>query len=162
MSKYFLCIKKKCAKCKTILNFFQIMIFKKSIENLVYLGLYALSLVLFFLWGNIGNNKIIFSAAHILCVYALVINSNRKIASFFLKSLTIFSLVSSMIWAADLPYTIGFIPFIVLGFTHVMIIDDKDLFGKLADNKEPTSLIWARICLWAVISIAVMTIFITA
>ena len=65
-----------------------------------------------------------------------------------------------MIWAADLPYAIGFTPFIVLGFTHVMIIDDKDLFGKLADNKEPTSLIWARICLWAIISIVVMTLFV--
>ena len=136
------------------------MIFKKSIENLVYLGLYALSLVLFFMWGNIGNNKIIFSAAHILCAYALFINSNRKIASFFLKSLTIFSLVSSMIWAANLHHSIGFIPFIVLGFSHIMIIEDKDLFGKLADNKEPTSLIWARICLWAIISIAVMTVFV--
>ena len=65
-----------------------------------------------------------------------------------------------MIWAANLHHSIGFIPFIVLGFSHIMIIEDKDLFGKLADNKEPTSLIWTRICLWAIISIAVMTVFV--
>lgn len=140
-------------------NFFHIMIFKKSIENLVYLGLYILSLVLFFGWGNIGNNKIFFSAAHILCACALVINSDRKVASFFLKSFTVYLFVSSIIWAANLPFVWAFIPFMLLGFAHIMLLDEKDLFGKLADGKEPASMDWLKTCLWTLITLVTTLLF---
>lgn len=140
-------------------NFFHIMIFKKSIENLVYLGLYILSLILFFGWGNIGNNKIFFSAAHILCACALVINSNRKIASFFLKSFTVFLLISSIIWAANLPFVWAFIPFMLLGFSHIMMLDEKDLFGKMVNDKEPVSMDWLKTCLWMLITLVTTLLF---
>ena len=137
------------------------MMFKKSIENMVYLGLYILSLILFFLWGNVGNNKILFSAAHILCVTALAINTNRKVASFFLKSLVIYSLISSTMWAAHVSYAISCIPFILTGFLHIMALNDKDLFGRLIETQESFSTDWMKIFLWTLITIAVLVIFIT-
>lgn len=135
------------------------MIFRKSIENLVYLGLYILSLVLFFCWGNVCNNKIFFSAAHILCACALVINSNRKAASFFLKSFTIYLFVSSIVWAANLPFVWAFISFMLLGFSHIMMLDEKDLFGKLVNVEEPTSLDWLKILLWMLITLMTTLLF---
>ena len=135
------------------------MIFRKSIENMVYLGLYIVSLVLFFMWGNVDNNKIFFSSAHILCACALVINDNREVASFFLKSFTIYLLISSVIWAARLPLVWAFIPFMMLGFAHIMMFDEKDLFGRLANDKDPVSMDWLKILLWMLITLTVMLLF---
>ncbi|MBQ8870918.1 MAG: hypothetical protein IJ019_06045 [Alphaproteobacteria bacterium] len=89
----------------------------------------------------------------------MVINSNRKAASFFLKSFTIYLFVSSIVWAANLPFVWAFISFMLLGFSHIMMLDEKDLFGKLVNVEEPTSLDWLKILLWMLITLMTTLLF---
>ena len=133
---------------------------KKNIENFVYIGLYTLSLVLFFFCGgNVDNTRIIFSASHILCAVALFINSDRKIASFLLKSFTIYLLLSNILWAAYLPYVWSLLLFLGIGFAHIMVIDDKDLFGNLEKHSEGESSDVLKLLIWTLVSLAVGAMF---
>ncbi len=137
------------------------MIFKKNISNLVYVGLYILALVLFFFCeGNTGNNRVFFSAAHILCAAALAINTDRKIAAFFLKSLTIYLLLTNILWVANLPVLWSVLLFLGIGFSHIMLINDNDIFGHLASSNEQNSSDGLKILIWVLVSAVVFCLFI--
>ena len=133
---------------------------KKSIENFVYLGLYTISLVLFFFYGgNVGNTRIIFGASHLLCALALCINTNRKTTSFLLKSLAVYSLLINILWAAYLPYLWSVVLFLGTGFIHTVMIDNKDLFGNMEKYPEGESSNILKLLIWVLISVVVIAIF---
>lgn len=139
------------------------MMFKKSIENVVYLSLYIIALLLFFLCGgNAENSLVLLGSAHVLCVAAVFISSDKDVTAFLLRSFSVYTLIANILFLSGYSKAWFVASFFIIGLLHVLILEDDDLFGVLAKNNKEHEMYGLKMALWLMISVMVTVFYVFA
>ena len=137
------------------------MVLKKFIENVMYVGLYIVALLLFFVCGgNTGNFWVLLGAAHLLSILGIIINAEKEVTVFFLKSLSVYTLISNFLVLSGYSCVWLIMLFFAMGLVHIFMIEDEDLFGILAVGKKEHELVGLKLLLWLMISVMVTLIYV--